>query len=224
MASFNDKFDSILLDLDGTLVDSPKNRFLLYNTIALYRRFIKLFGYTRTVGIVRKSIFAVLNNESEQVNFSVLVNTCHQLSGVPIDRIQSELDSFYHNDFLNWSSFFTPVPGAKEFIVRAKAKGKSIYICTNPIWPEFNVRKRLEWAGFQIEDFSGFTHSQNISGCKPNTLYFKNALKLFSLNPAQCVLIGDSEYKDGPARHVGIETIILSQNKATSWMQLTERL
>ena len=36
MASFNDNYDYILFDLDGTLVDSPKKKFLLYNTLGLF--------------------------------------------------------------------------------------------------------------------------------------------------------------------------------------------
>lgn len=226
MTSFNDKYDCILLDLDGTLVESPKKKFLLYNTIRLFRRFVKIFGYLRTVSIIRKSIEAMLKNDGTHGmnNYELLIQTCHQLSGAPKEIIQHELDEYYQQDFLSWSKLFTQVPMSKEFVKKAKARGKRIYIWTNPIWPEFNVKKRLEWAGFDVQDFLGFTHSQNSVGSKPNVEYFLHALRLFGLDPNRCVLIGDSEVKDGPARNVGIHTIIISQNKAQAWQDLIQNL
>lgn len=166
----------------------------------------------------------MLNNDTDQVNFERLVEMCHQESKASKDVILNELQNYYHHDFLAWQRLFHPVPGANEFVKRAKAHGKKVYVWTNPIWPEFNVKKRLEWGGFDIDDFSGFTHSQNSIGCKPHVHYFKTSLKLFNLDPKKCILVGDSEYKDGPARLVGIETVILSSNKEKSWDELTKKL
>lgn len=166
----------------------------------------------------------MLNNDTDQVNYARLVDVCHQESQTPKEIIHHELESYYHTDFLAWQKLFTPVPKAIEFVNKAKQQGKKIFIWTNPIWPEFNVKKRLEWAGFNTDDFSGFTHSQNSKGCKPQIGYFKNSLELFSLDPKKCILIGDSEYKDGPARLVGIETVILSADKEKSWDDLIKNL
>ncbi len=224
MVSFNHKYDYILLDLDGTLVESPKKRFLLYNTIGLFKRFVKVFGYLRTVSIVTKAVSSMLNNDTDQVNYERLVEMCHHESKAPKEIIQKELEHYYHQDFLAWQKLFTPVPGAVEFVKKAKAKGKKVFVWTNPIWPEFNVKKRLEWGGFDVTDFSGFTHSQNSTGCKPHVHYFQTSLKLFNLDPTRCVFVGDSEYKDGPARLVGVETVILSSNKEKSWKELSENL
>lgn len=157
-------------------------------------------------------------------NYSLLVATCKAESNTPEEIIHHELNQYYQNDFLAWQKLFTAVPKSREFVEQAKARGKKMYIWTNPIWPEFNVKKRLEWAGFDVNDFDGFTHSQNSVGCKPSVEYYSNSLKLFNLDPSRCVLIGDSEYKDGPARTVGINTIILSNDKAHSWAEITEKL
>jgi FMN phosphatase YigB (HAD superfamily) len=226
MTSFNDNYDCILFDLDGTLVESPKKRFLLYNFLALFRRFRKIFGYFKTIPIVTSSISTMLKNDSAtgMNNYSLLVATCQKESKTPEEIIRHELNQYYQNDFLAWEKLFTAVPKSQEFIKQAKVRGKKMYIWTNPIWPEFNVKKRLEWAGFDTQDFSGFTHSHNSAACKPNVEYYSNSLKLFSLDPSRCLLIGDSEYKDGPARDVGINTIILSADKAQSWTDLTEKL
>lgn len=224
MVSYNQKYEYILLDLDGTLVESPKKRFLLYNTIGLFKRFVKIFGYLRTVSIVTRSISSMLNNDTDQVNYERLVEMCHYESNTPKEIIHRELDGYYRNDFMAWQSLFTPVPGAVEFVKKAKAQGKKVFVWTNPVWPEFNVKKRLEWGGFDIADFSGFTHSQNSIGCKPHINYYKTSLKLFNLNPERCIFVGDSEYKDGPARLVGIETVILSSNKEKSWKELSEKI
>jgi len=226
MASFNDNYDYILFDLDGTLVDSPKKKFLLANTLGLFRRFRKIFGYIKTVPIVSRAIAAMLKNNSTTGlnNYSLMVATCQKESKASEDLIHHELKQYYQHDFLAWEKLFTPVPKSSEFIKHAKARGKKLYVWTNPIWPEFNVKKRLEWAGFDLNDFSGFTHSQNSVGCKPNVEYYANSLKLFNLDARRCVLIGDSEFKDGPARKVGIHTVILSADKAQSWAELTKKL
>jgi len=221
MTSFNQKYECILLDLDGTLVESPKKMFLFYNSIRLFKRFSKIFGYFRTVSIVTKSISSMLENDTHLVNYERLVETCCRESKMPKEIVSSELEGYYRKDFLAWQNLFVPVPGAIEFVKKAKGQGKKIYIWTNPIWPEFNVKKRLEWGGFDVEDFSGFTHSQNSIGCKPHINYFKTSLELFNLDPKNCVLIGDSEHKDGPARLVGIDTHILATNKEKSWEALT---
>ena len=226
MQAINEKYECILLDLDGTLVDSAKNRFLLQNTIALYKRFSRLFGRLRTVPIVRNSLNSmILNTKASGVtNYERLIQFCHELSGVPTEFISYELGQYYNSDFLKWSHLFKPVANAQEFVKLAKFNKKKLYLWTNPIWPEFNVKKRLEWGGFDSQDFIGMTHSQNSIGCKPHLEYFKNSLEHFSLDPQKCVYIGDSIKKDSPARELGIETIILSGNKANAWQAITNDL
>lgn len=226
MATFNHKQDCILFDLDGTLVDSSKTLFLLQNTYSLYIRFAKLFGPVRAISIVRDSINAMLdnNNNTTVTNYERLLQVCEIESGVSKALIEPELESFYTRDFLNWSGYFTAVPFAKEFVEKAKDSNKKLYVWTNPIWPEFNVKKRLEWGGFNSADFIGITHSKNSVGCKPNIEYFANSLKLFQLDPQNCLLIGDSAIKDSPAEQVGIKTVILGKDKAKSWQQLTQQI
>lgn len=220
------QFENYLLDLDGTLVEAPQKRFLIYNTVALYKRFVGLFGPFSTVPVVKKSIDAALNNNgnSGMTNYEMIVETCHSISKVPKEKIVGALDVYYEKDFLKWSALFYPVPGAIDFVKEAKLKGKNVYIWTNPIWPEFNVFKRLEWAGYDLKQFSGFTHSKNMIACKPNVKYYAASLKLFNLDPKSCLLIGDSEFKDGPARQVGIETLILTKDKLNFWQELTQKL
>ncbi|MBL7543437.1 MAG: HAD family hydrolase [Bdellovibrionaceae bacterium] len=226
MKSFNHKYDCILLDLDGTLVESRENLFLIYNAFRLYQRFSKLFGFINTVPVVSTAIKAMLKNEpgSGKKNYDVLLDICCRETAMPKEKIEWELEQYYQKDFLKWQSLFTAVPGAQKFVQQAKGQGKRLYIWTNPIWPEFNVKKRLEWAGYSVDDFAGFTHSQNAMACKPNVSYYVYALQLFDLDPQSCILIGDSELKDGPARLAGIETAILSQDKLQSWQDLSKRL
>ena len=100
------------------------------------------------------------------------------------------------------------VKEAQNFIESSKEHYRLI-LATNPLWPLAVVEFRLGIAGIHSSQFEFITHAENMSSCKPNLEYYQELLEKLNLNPTECLMIGNDEKKDGPARRVGVEVVLI---------------
>lgn len=222
----NQKRNILLLDLDGTLVASSEIALRIKTIVSLYKIFSAHLGIIKAVPVIYVSVRRVLKNSnvSSRTIFEQLVDRCSEKSGLSAKVIESLLLKFYQNEFLNWRHLFFEVEGALDFVKWAKSEGYRCFIFTNPIWPKINVDRRLIWSGFDLNLFDGMTHSENMSVCKPHIEYYKEALGFFKLNGENCIMIGNSQIKDGPAQHLGIKTVIIKTFTKKKWNHLRTQL
>lgn len=215
----------VLLDLDGTLLQARPGLFLMANVILIYFRMAPVLGWRRVLKIFNWAMRSVFQNKasSGRTNFEILFQELADQSGKNRKDLEESAWKFYQKDFPRLRSLCRPVKGAAEAVRAIKDSGRKIYLTTNPIWPKECVLKRLEWAGIDFSDFEGLTHSQNWSSCKPHLSYYEDVLARWNLEPEQCLLIGDTEKKEGPARQIGIDVALLpSRNKVVFWRQVAQ--
>jgi FMN phosphatase YigB (HAD superfamily) len=100
------------------------------------------------------------------------------------------------------------VAGAAGFLDWARPRF-GLVLATNPVWTERITRQRLEWAGVPAGIFSRITHAESMHSCKPGLAYYQEILDELALSPKECLMIGDSRYKDGPAARLGIRVALV---------------
>lgn len=221
------KYKNVLIDLDGTILNANRGLFILFTARFLMVRFRKIFGWRTLVPSIKQAIEEMMQNDprSGMTNFEYLLCLLERSSGKKREDILGPLWDFYRLDYPRLKKFCSPVPGAKSAIEMMRAKGHTLYLATNPIWPRECVELRLQWSGVPLNTFKAITHSENWNCCKPNVEYYRQILQRWDLDPNQCLMIGDSVSKDRPAEKIGINVIILSKrDKMSSWNQIVQEV
>lgn len=200
----------IMLDLDGTLLSAS----FLFPVVCIYylwRRLVPVFGWWRAFGVGRVLMGAMTKNspESGLTNYELILNEAAKLTGVSPHRLHRQLTRYYHDDFPRLGRFTYPTAGAAAALAKLRKAGLPMVIATNPIWPLSCVEQRLRWAGLEPREFVFITHSQIMHACKPSLDYYRECLNYLALRPDEVLYFGNDESKDGPARELGIETVLI---------------
>ena len=203
----SEKIDTLLFDLDGTIIDMKRRAEMIFYFRA-YRRFNSFFNPVSFFVSFRKSISAVLNNNTEQLNYDVFLENIARYAGVTPQVISTLISELIERDFQPLKSFFTPVAGAKEALHLARELGYRLVLVTNPVFPMATVLYRLRWAGLTPDNFVFITHSQNMNRCKPGLEFYNRLLARLTFKPEHCLMIGNT-HEDLPAHDIGIRTFLV---------------
>jgi FMN phosphatase YigB (HAD superfamily) len=206
--------DTLLFDLDGTIIDVNKNAEIRFYLRA-FKRFKKYFNPVSFYFSFRKSIRHIQTNNTERFNYEVFIDKMARLGRTTPQVIDSLVSELVEKDFQSLGTFFTPVHGAREAIVLANELGYKLVLATNPLFPRKSVLYRMEWAGIMSNDFLFITSSQNMNRCKPSVEFYKRLLTHIDIKPEQCLMIGNDPIDDLPAHDVGIRTFLLETPLST---------
>ncbi|GGH21670.1 phosphoglycolate phosphatase [Cribrihabitans marinus] len=98
-------------------------------------------------------------------------------------------------------------PGAMEAVQELKALGYGVGICTNK--PEGLADLLLGRLGIRAE-FASMVGAGTLPANKPDPEPLRAAARLAGGDPAQCVLVGDSETDRATARAAGVPSILVT--------------
>lgn len=202
------EIDTLLFDLDGTLIDMEKKAEILFYLRA-FKRFKKHFNPVSFYFSFQKSVRLVLANSTEHLNYEVFIDKMAELGSTTPQVIDSLASELVEKDFRSLGRCFNPVTGALEAIALAKEFGYRLVLATNPVVPRKSVLYRLEWAGLLPDDFVFITNSQNMNRCKPSIEFYERLLTRLDLKPEQCLMIGNDPVEDLPAHDIGIRTFLI---------------
>lgn len=198
---------TLLIDLDGTLV---RQSFWVqpHFTLKALLRVRKIIGTWAALKyyFVSARAFRAKNpglSNAERVR-TALANELKQSK----ESIEASIREIEHAIFPEMQRYFRPVPEAQQFIEWAKSRYRLI-LATNPIWTLGPINLRVKWAGIDPGIFEYITHSEVMTACKPNVEYYEQILKRQSLDPKDCIMIGNERTNDGNASKLGIRTFIL---------------
>ena len=93
---------------------------------------------------------------------------------------------------------------------KAKSRGLETYLATNPVFPQCATMNRIRWAGLDAEDFKVITTYETCTYCKPNPEYFRGILEEFSLDPSECLMVGNDVEEDLAIRSLGVKTYLVT--------------
>jgi len=204
-------YTTLLLDLDGTLLDIEVSFFLgpmveamhgLFQDVLDMDRFRKgLFGGTKTIMVEPRS--------DGETNLDGFNRAFSHLTGMDIPDIVQRFQRFYKEVFPTLKGYGSPISGASDFLAMAAEEGYTLCLATNPIFPTSAVLERLRWSGVDSDYFTFIPGLENMSTCKPNLEYFLDLASRLDVDPSGCLMVGNDVQQDLPASQAGMGTFLV---------------
>lgn len=189
---------TLLLDLDGTLLD---NRIETFIPAYLQRLSAFLAKDAEPDRMVQQLMLAtrkmVENNNSGCTLKEVFDAAFFPALGLQLTDVQENIDRFYNDVFPELETITHPIPGAQELVEEALRRGYRVAIATNPLFPRIAITHRLAWAGLPVERYPQlFVPSyETFHFAKPNPAYYAE-------------LMGQLGWPEGPVLMVGNDPVM----------------
>jgi FMN phosphatase YigB (HAD superfamily) len=201
--------EHILLDLDGTLLESSSGRlrveFIARAVMYLHKRGIPAW---KTLLALHRMRLAVEKPGVQFTNEQRASQAFSRVLGISESEAHGLLRSMVSEVFSALRGHFSEIPQAREFVKWALPH-YPLSLATNPFWPREIVELRLGWAGIPISSFQTITHAELMRSAKPRVEFYKELLDKLAVAPERCLMIGDSERKDLPASRAGIPVFLV---------------
>jgi len=206
--------DTILFDLDGTLIKCSQEVFIKKYFTEIWKVFVNL-GMDGDVAVsaVWAGTKAMLTNDGTETNakkFWQVFAECLKLSEADVIDIEAVCDKFYAGDFNKLKELMEPTDIPLRLIKEMQHRGYKLVLATNPVFPEIAIHSRLEWLGLEPDEFIHITHYKNSSFCKPNLGYYREIFEIIKKTPEQCMMIGNNPVEDMVAGKLGCEVYLVT--------------
>ncbi len=202
--------NTVLMDLDGTLLLFEQEAFIKHYFHHLCAQ-LSEFDPDRVVRAVWTGTKAMMQNDGSVCNRDRFWDAFAAEFGEEIRAKEAILDTFYRTAFDKVRTVLARVGTARRLVDTLKAKGYTLVLATNPIFPKIAVTTRMAWVGLREEDFAHITHYENSRFCKPNTAYYEEILKSIGKRADECYMIGNSVHEDLVAETLGLEVLFLPE-------------
>ncbi len=191
------RYQAILFDLDGTLLPMELEPFAKIYFGALTKE-LAPFGLTPETMFKPfwAATKAMMGNTTGKLNADVFWETFSALTGVERTQVEPICDAFYTTGFQAARSATKENPLAVEAVRLAREKADKVVLATNPLFPMQGQSTRLSWIGLTPEDFDLVTCYTSDRHCKPNPAYFLDICDRLSIDPKQCLMIGNDDKED----------------------------
>ncbi|MBC7544099.1 MAG: HAD family hydrolase [Candidatus Sericytochromatia bacterium] len=203
--------DTLMFDLDGTLVDQFHPGSSPQFALLLMRRFRGLTAPAVTLRAALGATRLMKRHTSDRTNFEVVITEFARRTGIPYDEVAKRFLAFSQHDFPAMKWRFRPIPGAREAILLGKELGFRMVLATNPAVPLSMIQHRVNWAGLGDISWDVITHQQIMRRLKPSVDYYRHLLELVDRPAEQCLMVGNDYQMDTPAMSLGIKTFLVDR-------------
>lgn len=207
----NKKITTVLFDLDGTLLPMDQESFIKAYFGGISRKLYPL-GYEpeKLIGAIWKGTAAMIKNDGVLTNEEVFWRTFESIYGSGARKDEPSFEKYYIEDFDKVKEAVGFDGRAAKVIAEIKAKGLTVALATNPIFPAIATRKRIGWAGLSVSDFKLITTYENSYYTKPNKKYYENVLSTLGVSAEECLMVGNDVTEDMVARELGMKVFLLT--------------
>jgi len=206
--------DTILFDLDGTLVRFYQEDFINTYFKELSKVFIKLgLDAEKACKAVWAGTKEMVMNDGSVFNTRRFWDGFSQFMGIEgsqIKTVEDACDGFYTNEFNIVKSIIKPCDIPARVVRKMAEKGYTVVLATNPLFPPCAVDSRLAWIGLNRDDFKLITHYENSTFCKPNPDYYHEVLSKIGKSPDQCLMVGNNPAEDMCVSELGMEVFLVT--------------
>lgn len=205
---------AILFDLDGTLLPVDNDFFfgpyLQEISASLPGVDSELLG--ASIMEVMKEVME-RNPVTETVG-DVFMRLLGERVGRSVEEMMPYLNTYYTEEFPLLGREIQPRPEVRQALDAAKAKGYTLVLATNPVFPSVATRERMRWAGVSDGDFARITYFENSAHTKPHRAYYvEEILGPLGLAPEECLMVGNDVAEDmAPAQALGMSTYLLTEH------------
>ena len=200
----------ILFDLDGTLLPMDFHVFVKAYFGEIAKRLAQ-HGYEPNALIdgIWQGMHAMMKNDGKKRNEEVFWDTFVTVFGEQARADEPHFERFYIEDFDKVQAACGFDPKAATTVAALKEKGFRVALATNPVFPSIATEKRMQWAGFNKDDFELFTTYENSRYCKPNLEYYKDILSQLGVRAEECLMVGNDVSEDMVAAQLGMKVFLM---------------
>ena len=190
--------DTILFDLDGTLLPMEQDAFIHAYVKQLCTRYVPCgFDKDDIVRALWAGTAAMVQNDGSRTNEEVFWQVfAARAPEVDLEAVKAESAAFYSGRFHNARAYTRENPLAVHAVALARQKADRVVLATNPLFPANGQATRMSWVGLAPEDFDLVTSYENERLCKPNPAYYRSICQRLGLQPQRCLMIGNDENED----------------------------
>ncbi len=206
------KIKAVLFDLDGTLLPMDLKEFFREYFRLLSQKLYPL-GFEDSKMLVKtiwQGVDKVCLNDGSRTNGDLFWEQFISVYGKTKEEHEKVMDDFYKNEFdlVKEKCGFTS--DADKTVKEIKEMGLRTVVATKPIFPDLAIKKRIEWAGLDVEDFEYYTSYEKCTYCKPSPDYYTEIAKTIGLLPEECLMVGNDVSEDMTAEKCGMKVFLLT--------------
>jgi len=203
--------DTILFDLDGTLLEMRTEPFVQQYLVELGKYIGDRYDVKTLLGIIWDATKAmIMNLDPAKTNEQVFMDYFLEKSGLNKEEIWPIFEGFYRDVFPTLSHLTFPSPFGKKLVEAAKAQGYRVAVATNPVFPRDAIHSRLAWLELKPEDFDLVTVYEESHFTKPNPAYFQEVCDRLGVSPSACIMVGNHMQEDMVASKLGMKTFLVT--------------
>lgn len=199
----------VSFDLDGTLLRMDEQKFMQIYFAGLCAS-IPEISPDKLIASVWAGTKAMVANDGRKTNREVFADVFSAASGLAYEANEDRFHKYYETDFHRCREACDTGPLARTIVETLRAKGYTVIIATNPIFPKVATYARLRWLGLEPASFPLVTTFETARHSKPNPAYYADILHALNLSPNDCLHIGNDAVEDGAAGQIGITTVIVT--------------
>lgn len=202
-------FETILFDLDDTLLGNDMERFMpaYFSLLGAYAR--PVLDRERFMSALLRGTRAMIADTDPAVTNRDAFWTCfEQLTGLDAAETEAFFDRFYQDEFPKLRDVAVPRPVAISLLRYCAENGIQVVIATNPLFPRLAIEHRLQWAGVPVTafDYALVTSYENMHATKPRPAYYREILAQVGAEAESALMVGDDwEHDVEPAAAVGMD-------------------
>ena len=209
---------TLLLDLDGTLLDTNLDAF----TPAYFQALSQHMAGQAAPGTMLPALLTGVNlmNESEDPTRTleeIFDADFYDTLGVSKQELIQHIEEFYDEVFPTLSRHTRQKPHAVAFIDWALSCGFRIAIATDPLFPRKATHHRLRWAGLDPERFELISTFENFHFTKNHSAYYAEVLGQLGWPDGPVLMVGNDVTRDLiPAHRLGLKTFFVNEDSGSS--------
>ena len=205
------KEDTILLDLDGTLLPIDMDYFLKIYFKSLTEEFSDLEEKEVFIKILMSATEKMIKNTGEKTNEEVFKDAFFSMLEVDNqERVMERFDEFYDNKYPELKNKLDLKTNSPELIKLFKKANKKLVLATNPLFPKKAIIERLKWTGIDPADFDYITCYEEMHHAKPNPEFYREISNKVGFNPENAVMVGNDLKEDVIAKETGMKAYLVT--------------
>jgi FMN phosphatase YigB (HAD superfamily) len=204
--------DTLVFDLDDTLLTNPMDTFLPAYFKALTVHLKDHVPSDRLVPeLLRATQTMMANRDPQRSNMEVFGAAFYPALGLDEGAMAPILAQFYEEAFPALRAYTGVVPEARPLLEAAHGRGYGLVIATNPVFPRRAIEQRLDWAGVGDLPYLYVTSYETMHYTKPHPEYYLEIVSHIGREPGRCVMVGNDFAQDIlPAKAVGMRTFLVA--------------
>lgn len=199
---------TLLIDLDDTLLLNPMETFIPAYLDMLSEHLSNFVEPGKTVKQLLRATTQMSQNKRPDCTLKEIFDSLFYPSlQISQEAVRVALDEFYRDIFPGLKRLTRPRPGADEFLAEAIARGYSLAIATNPLFPETAIQQRIKWAELPYDGFpfAIVPSYETFHYAKPDPAYIAELMAKIGWPDGSVVMVGNDATLDiSPAIGLGV--------------------